>query len=167
MKELIEADTKNLTTGLRGELINCNCAAHSWSECCCEPAIWPEQLTNKAADRIEAQQAEIERLESAVKGLETELTIARVNDRTAMHYLEKVREVVGGKDLPDMVARAQHQQAEIGRLTKQRDELLVVLDMLVRESREVADDYHKPRYTRLDGAILSAILTIASVKGTE
>jgi DNA repair exonuclease SbcCD ATPase subunit len=45
-------------------------------------------------------------------------------------------------------------------IEKQRDELLEALQMLVRESREVADDYHKPRYTRLDGAILSAINTI-------
>ena len=50
-------------------------------------------------------------------------------------------------------------------VVRQRDELLAALESLVRESREVADDYHRPRYTRLDGAILSAINAIANVKG--
>ena len=41
------------------------------------------------------------------------------------------------------------------------------LEMLIKESREVADDHHKPRYTRLDGAILSAINVLAKLQGAE
>ena len=50
-------------------------------------------------------------------------------------------------------------------IKEQRDTLLAALEVLIREAREVADDHHRPRYTRLDGAILSAINCIASVNG--
>ena len=43
----------NLVKGLRGELLDCNCAAYSDSECCCD-TVWPEQLCKQAADEIES-----------------------------------------------------------------------------------------------------------------
>ncbi len=48
---------------------------------------------------------------------------------------------------------------------RQRAQLLATLDVLIMKSLEVADYHHSQRYTRLDGAILSAINCIASVKG--
>lgn len=47
-------------------------------------------------------------------------------------------------------------QARIAELEKQRDELVNALETLIAAAQEVADDHHKPRYSRLDEAIASA-----------
>ena len=43
----------DLVKGLRGELINCDCAAASDYECCCADGNWPERYCKQAADEIE------------------------------------------------------------------------------------------------------------------
>ena len=55
----------DLIKALRGELIDCDCAAHSYSECCCASAIWPEQVTGEAADTIESLHAELTEVKQA------------------------------------------------------------------------------------------------------
>ena len=52
----------DLVKGLRGELLDCNCNAYCYGECCCD-TTWPESLCRDAADEIEALKAEIERLQ--------------------------------------------------------------------------------------------------------
>ena len=47
-----------LTKGLRGQLLNCECYARSQGECGCG-ATWPEDYCAEAADEIERQRAVI------------------------------------------------------------------------------------------------------------
>jgi hypothetical protein len=41
------------------------------------------------------------------------------------------------------------------------------LEMLIREAQAVADDHHRPRYTRLDEAIQSARAALSPTQPTE
>ena len=43
---------------LRGEHLDCNCMAHSSSECCCDTE-WPESSCKEAADEIERLREEL------------------------------------------------------------------------------------------------------------
>ena len=43
---------KELIANLRGENLNCECAAQSYGECCCD-TNWPESYCNAAADALE------------------------------------------------------------------------------------------------------------------
>jgi hypothetical protein len=52
------SDYADLMKRLRGKKLNCNCAAKSASECCCN-TDWPESSCNEAADAIEALEAKL------------------------------------------------------------------------------------------------------------
>ena len=52
---------EELIRGLRGELIDCRCCAHSRSECCCD-CTWPEDVARQAADMLETQAAKIQQM---------------------------------------------------------------------------------------------------------
>ena len=52
------SDYSDLVKRLRGKKLNCNCAAKSASECCCN-TDWPESSCNEAADAIELLQREL------------------------------------------------------------------------------------------------------------
>ena len=51
-------DYSDLVKRLRGKKLNCNCAAKSASECCCN-TDWPESSCNEAADAIEVLERDI------------------------------------------------------------------------------------------------------------
>ena len=42
-----------------------------------------------------------------IEALQADLAESRANDRQAMYYLNQVREIVGGRDFPDMVRRCE------------------------------------------------------------
>lgn len=56
-------------------------------------------------DAIDYWSAEVARFERECKGFRTTLAESQANDRQVMYYLNQVREIVGGDDLPDMVER--------------------------------------------------------------
>ena len=47
-----DREMNDLVKGLRGELLDCNCNAYCYGECCCD-TTWPESLCRDAADEIE------------------------------------------------------------------------------------------------------------------
>ena len=51
-------DYSDLVKRLRGKKLNCNCAAKSASECCCN-TDWPESSCTEAADAIEVLERDI------------------------------------------------------------------------------------------------------------
>jgi len=51
-------DYSDLVTRLRGQKLNCTCAAKSASECCCD-TDWPESSCDEAADAIEILERDI------------------------------------------------------------------------------------------------------------
>lgn len=49
---------EELKAWLRGELLDCHCAAYGRGECCCR-TIWPEDACQPAADAIEQLERQI------------------------------------------------------------------------------------------------------------
>lgn len=74
----------------------------------------------EAADRLDQQAAEIERLQaeladasSCAKAWEQEMNRARADERQAMHYLEQIRKAVApDADFPTLVQRCGELQAQ-------------------------------------------------------
>ena len=59
----------DLIRGLRGELLDCNCNAYSYGECCCD-TTWPESLCGDAADEIEMQEALLREIDRELDDVE-------------------------------------------------------------------------------------------------
>ena len=59
----------DLVKGLRGELLDCNCNAYCYGECCCD-TTWPESLCREAADEIEMQEALLREIDRELDDVE-------------------------------------------------------------------------------------------------
>ena len=94
----------DLVKGLRGELLDCNCHAFCYGECCCD-TTWPESLCRDAADEIERLEELLQEayadaddvLRPYVKQLQDQLAACqKEQDKSLRHYVAKeLREMAG------------------------------------------------------------------------
>jgi hypothetical protein len=77
----------------------------------------------------------------------------------AMRWLNDIEAMQGGRNGPTIKLRSAIEALQAERDAAQAELAAVrgTLDMLVREAKRVADDCHRPRYTRLDEAIAAAV----------
>ena len=64
-----DREMNDLVKGLRGELLDCNCNAYCYGECCCD-TTWPESLCGDAADEIEMQEALLREIDRELDDVE-------------------------------------------------------------------------------------------------
>ena len=71
-----------LTKGLRGQLLNCRCQAHSRGECGCG-TTWPEDCCAEAADEIERLQKVVLDFEQTPGWRDMQATIKKLTEENA------------------------------------------------------------------------------------
>ena len=112
---------------LRAEL------SKAWSDIESLPVVELASRNRSVADYCSHWEGRALTAEGLVALLETQLAESRANDHTAMSYLAEVRDLVGGKDFPDMVAR-------LATLIELRDEMLNALETVNRYLQACIED---------------------------
>lgn len=90
----------------------------------------------RAIEQVDAMKAECEELRTA-------LAESRANDLTAMGYLNQIRQLVGGDDLPDMVERVAKLQAECENLRKDSERIEWLGEQTKKSYTGISFDYHR------------------------
>ena len=115
----------DLVKGLRGELLDCNCNAYCYGECCCD-TTWPESLCRDAADEIEMLEKANAQLRHIV---ETEQDITE--EEALLREID--RELDDVEYLGSYVEGIKALKAQLAACQKERDELQQY--KMVRETR--------------------------------